>query len=138
MASADSPCALARGVSPGKVRKLSQRAAGLYHPRFFDSLWASRSLARSPPVAGLTVRSCSCGRWFAFGFFQLPLTGYALPFGYGCRCRPRQTPCILIARAHAGHTKGDRLVALQFEAAQGEYYFAAKVQAFNVQSGEKS
>jgi hypothetical protein len=34
--------------------------------------------------------------------------------------------------------KGDRLVALQFEAAQGEYYFAAKVQAFNVQSGEKS
>jgi hypothetical protein len=28
-----------------------------------------------------------------------------LPFGYGCRCQLRQTPCILIVRAHAGHTR---------------------------------
>ncbi len=106
MASADSPLALAFGVSPGKVRELSQRAAGLYPPRFFDSLWASHFLACSPPVAGLTVRSCPYGRRFAFGFFQLPLASSTLPFGYGCRCRPRQTPCILIAHAHAGHTRG--------------------------------
>ena len=105
MASADSPLALTRGVSPGKVRELSRRAAGLYHPRLFDSLWALRFLARSPPVEGLSVRSCSCGRQFAFGFFQLPLTGSTLPFGYGCRCQLRQTPCILIVRAHAGHTR---------------------------------
>ena len=105
MASADSPLALTRGVSPGKVRDLSRRAAGLYPPRFFDSLWALRFLARSPPVEGLSVRSCSCGRRFAFGFFQLPLTGSTLPFGYGCRCQLRQTPCILIVRAHAGHTR---------------------------------
>lgn len=44
MASADSPLALTRGVSPGKVRKLSRRAVRLYPPRFFDSLWASYSL----------------------------------------------------------------------------------------------
>lgn len=54
MASADSPSALTEWVSPGKVRILSQRAAGLYLPRFFDSLWASRFLARSPLVAGLS------------------------------------------------------------------------------------
>ena len=105
MASADSPLALTRGVSPGKVRKLSRRAVRLYPPRFFDSLWASYSLAYLPPVAGLSVCSCSYGRRFAFGFFQLPLTGSTLPFGYGCRCRLRQTPFILIARAHAGHTR---------------------------------
>ena len=113
-ASADSPLALTRGVSPGKVRELSQRAAGLYPPRFFDSLWALRLLARSPPVAGLSVRSCSCGRRFAFGFFQLPLTGSTLPFGYGCRCRLRQTPFILIVRAHAGHTSAALLAQLFF------------------------
>ena len=105
MASADSPLALTRGVSPGKVRKLSRRAVRLYPPRFFDSLWASYSLAYLPPVAGLSVCSCPYGRRFAFGFFQLPLTGSTLPFGYGCRCRLRQTPFILIARAHAGHTR---------------------------------
>ena len=43
-ASADSPTTLIIGVSPGKVRKLSRRAARLYHPRFFDSLWASHFL----------------------------------------------------------------------------------------------
>ena len=74
MASADSLPPLGCRVSPGKVRELSPRADGLYPPRFFDSLRTSLSLASSSPVTGLNVRSCSCGRGFAFRFFQLRLT----------------------------------------------------------------
>jgi hypothetical protein len=70
MASADSLPALTGKVSPGKVTGLSAHAAGLYPPRFFDSLRTSRSLARSSPVAGLSVRSSSCGRAFAFRCFH--------------------------------------------------------------------
>ncbi|MFZ3158150.1 MAG: hypothetical protein WA124_11675 [Smithella sp.] len=38
---------------------------------------------------------------------SLPLasSSFPLPFGYGRRCRLRQTPFILIVRAHAGHTR---------------------------------
>jgi len=78
MASADSPCPLGLGASPGKVPVLSLRAAGLYPPRFFDSLWTSLLLASSSPVAGLSVRSCSCGRSFASRFFRLSPLGSAL------------------------------------------------------------
>lgn len=101
------PATMAPAEYTGKVRALSPRAAGLYPPRFFDSLRAPHVLACAPLVSGLTVCSCPYGRSFAFGFFQLPLTGSPLPFGCGCRLRPRQTPCILIARAHAGHTEGE-------------------------------
>jgi hypothetical protein len=77
MASADSPSPLRAGASPGKVPELSPRAVGLYHPRFFDSLRTSPSLAGSSPVAGLAARSCSCGRGFASRFFQLSPCGSA-------------------------------------------------------------
>lgn len=69
-ASADSSCALTREVSPGKVLPLSPRAAQLYHPRFFDGLWTSPSLAGSSPAAGLAAGSCSCGRGFVSRFFR--------------------------------------------------------------------
>ncbi len=98
MALADSPSPLRAGVSPGKAPGLSPRAAGLYPPRFFDSLRTSPSLAGSPACAG-HGRQVSRGRprcpfVFLRSRFCLPLPsasplGYALRFGYGCRYQPR-------------------------------------------------
>ena len=80
-------------ISPGKVQNLSPRADWLYLMRL-DGLWASLFRASLPPAPGLTARSCSYGRGFAFRFFQLSPRGYALRFGYGCRHRLRLAPFI--------------------------------------------
>ena len=58
--------------------RCSIRAAGLY-PMRLDDLWASLFRASLPPAPGLPASSCSCGREFAFRFFQLRLA--ATPCG---------------------------------------------------------
>ena len=104
MASADFQIALAFWISAGKICKLSRRAIELYHPCFFDSLWASRHHARSPPMAGLTARSCSYGRRFAWSFFQLFPFGCALLSGYGWYYHLRRSPFTALVCIHAAHT----------------------------------
>src|SRR5512142_3562314 len=56
---------------------LASRAALLYLMRL-DDLWASLFRASSPPASCLTASSCTCGRKFAFRFFQLAPRGWAL------------------------------------------------------------
>jgi len=77
-ASADFSPAAAVETSPGKVLYLSSRAAWLYLMRLDESR-ASLFLASSPPAPGLSASSCSCGRKFAYRFFQLHLA--ATPCG---------------------------------------------------------
>src|ERR1700686_1589704 len=60
------------------MQNLSPRADWLYLMRL-DDLWASLFRASLPPAPGLTASLCSCGRRFAFRFFQLHLA--ATPCG---------------------------------------------------------
>ncbi len=80
MASADFSQALTREISPGKVPRLSARAARALPDASFGDRWISRSLARSSPAPGLTACSCSCGRAFAPRFFQVGLAASPLRF----------------------------------------------------------
>ena len=82
-ASADFSLALAREISPGKVLKLSTRAARLYTTRLSETCRISLFLASSSPASCLTVGSCSCGRVFVPRFLRK--AGHpallALPYG---------------------------------------------------------
>ena len=63
-------------------------------------------------MAGLTVRSYSCGRRFASSFFRFSPYGWTLLFGYGCRYQLRRILFTAIAHVHAVHTRGGSRTAL--------------------------